>query len=175
MAMKLYAVNPDESLAFLGEHTDASADERLARRKRPWVEAVLRDGDRVVARRFPNSQWVPALHWPDDKPVTFEHEARRIVAWLREAGVRVPIKGLRRAPWPGREPSAGCVGEQNRYLRDESRGEWALVALLLQEGIAQGALIEREQSKVREVFIALLEERNERLKAEIAELKRGAQ
>ena len=48
------------------------------------------------------------------------------------------------------------------------------MALLLQEGIAQGALIEREQSKVREVFIALLEERNERLKAELAELKRGA-
>ena len=172
--MKLYAVNPDESLAFLGEPTDVSADERLARRKRPWVEAVLRDGDRVVARRFPNSQWVPALHWPDDKPVVLEYEMRRIVAWLREAGVRVPIKGLRRAPWPGREPSAGCVGEQNRYLRDESRGEWALVALLLQEGIAQGALIEREQSKVREVFIGMLEERNERLKAELAELKRGA-
>jgi hypothetical protein len=173
VAMKLYAVNHDESLAFLGEHTAESADARLSRRKRPWVEAVLRDGDRVVARRFPNTRWVPALHWPDDKPVVFEYEARRIVAWLREAGVKVPIKGLRRAPWPGREPNVGNLGEQNRYLRDESDGVWALVALLLQEGIAQGVLIEREQSKVREVFIGMLEERNERLKAELAELKRG--
>ncbi len=169
--MRLYAIDPDETRVFLGEHTAESADARLARRKRPWVEAVLREGDSVVARRFPATPWVPALHWPDEKPVVFEHEARRIVAWLREAGVKATIKGLRRAPWPGREPSAGCIGEQNRYLRDESDGVWALVVLLLQEGIVQGGLIEREQSKPIRLMLAMAEEANDLLRAEIARIE----